>query len=237
MKTKALYSIFFAACIYFLSGCNGNKQSNEDKATENNTSGKSMNDTMNMDHSGHNMGSSEDSSMNLMAVMSKSMQAMKDVHMSGDPDHDFASMMIEHHTGAIEMCDIELKSGKDESIKSLAGKMKLAQTKDLNQLQAFTESHKAEGTHDHEKMAKDPFSMKMMKNMEAMDSKMKNMKMEGDVDKDFATMMIDHHKDGMEMAKAEIAYGKNKEMKSLAQKMIQDQQKDISELQNLLSKK
>lgn len=39
---------------------------------------------------------------------------------SGNPDHDFARMMIPHHQGAIEMAEIELRYGKDERLRRLA---------------------------------------------------------------------------------------------------------------------
>lgn len=163
---------------------------------------------------------------------------MKALKMTANPDHDFASMTIEHHKGAIAMCDIELQSGKDENTKSKALKMKEAQEKELKVLQAFTEKHKVEGHQNHAEMSKeDPFSKKMIKNMQTMENKMKTMKMTGDVDKDFSKMMIEHHKDGIEMAKAEVAHGKNQEMKSMAQKMMQEQQKDINELQKMTAKK
>ncbi len=39
---------------------------------------------------------------------------------SGDPDRDFAAMMIPHHQGAIDMADIELRFGHDERLRRLA---------------------------------------------------------------------------------------------------------------------
>lgn len=39
---------------------------------------------------------------------------------SGDPDRDFAAMMIPHHEGAIEMARLELLHGKDERLRRLA---------------------------------------------------------------------------------------------------------------------
>lgn len=43
--------------------------------------------------------------------------------------------------------------------------------------------------------------------------KMSQMKMSGDVDKDFAATMADHHRHGIEMAEVEIANGKDPELK------------------------
>lgn len=39
---------------------------------------------------------------------------------TGDPDRDFARMMIPHHQGAIDMAEIELRYGKDERLRRLA---------------------------------------------------------------------------------------------------------------------
>src|ERR1700677_3226631 len=45
---------------------------------------------------------------------------MRAAPMNGDPDHDFASMMIPHHQGAIEMAKVELLHGKDPVLRRLA---------------------------------------------------------------------------------------------------------------------
>lgn len=39
---------------------------------------------------------------------------------TGDPDHDFAAMMIPHHQGAIEMAEAELRFGHDPVLRRLA---------------------------------------------------------------------------------------------------------------------
>ena len=51
-----------------------------------------------------------------MARMDKGMA----VPYSGDPDRDFAAMMIPHHQGAIDMAKIELRFGHDERLRRLA---------------------------------------------------------------------------------------------------------------------
>jgi len=51
-----------------------------------------------------------------MARMHRAMAASP----TGDPDRDFAAMMIPHHQGAVEMAEAELRFGKDERLRRLA---------------------------------------------------------------------------------------------------------------------
>jgi len=53
----------------------------------------------------------------------------------------------------------------------------------------------------------------------------------GDPDHVFALMMIPHHQGAIDMAKAELLYGKDPVMKRLAQEIIVDQQSEIDAMQ------
>ena len=64
----------------------------------------------------------------------------------------------------------------------------------------------------------------------AMTKPMPQMKMTGDIDKDFAMMMAQHHVSAIEMAKIEIKYGKSSEMKGMAKKMLDAQVKERAKL-------
>lgn len=56
----------------------------------------------------------------------------------------------------------------------------------------------------------------------------------GDADKDFARMMIAHHQGAIDMAVAELRYGKDKRLKRLAQEIIVEQQQEIAVLHLVL---
>ncbi len=77
-------------------------------------------------------------------------------------------------------------------------------------------------------MAMDKGMVKSMDNM-------KNRKMSGDVDADFANMMILHHQSAIDMSEAEVANGKDAEAKAMAQKMITMQKAEIASLQKFTS--
>jgi Domain of unknown function (DUF305) len=64
----------------------------------------------------------------------------------------------------------------------------------------------------------------------AMDKMMAAMAIEssGDVDRDFAEMMIPHHQGAIDMARAELRHGRNEQLRRIAQEIIVDQQQEIA---------
>lgn len=58
----------------------------------------------------------------------------------------------------------------------------------------------------------------------------------GDADRDFATGMIAHHEGAIDMAKVVLAFGKDAEVKKLAEQIIQDQQKEVTWMKEWLAK-
>lgn len=53
----------------------------------------------------------------------------------------------------------------------------------------------------------------------------------GDADIDFARLMLAHHQAAIEMSKAQLLYGKDPQMRRLAQEIVTDQQSEIELMQ------
>jgi uncharacterized protein (DUF305 family) len=54
-----------------------------------------------------------------------------------------------------------------------------------------------------------------------------SIKPSGDVDQDFAAMMIPHHQGAIDMARAELLYGRNEQLRRIAQEIVVEQQQEI----------
>src|ERR1700737_4356802 len=53
----------------------------------------------------------------------------------------------------------------------------------------------------------------------------------GDVDRVFVAMMVPHHQGAIDMAKAELKYGHNEQLRRIAQEIVVTQQQEISVMQ------
>jgi uncharacterized protein (DUF305 family) len=57
----------------------------------------------------------------------------------------------------------------------------------------------------------------------------------GDVDRDFVEMMVPHHQGAVDMAKAELKYGHNEQLRRLARGIVLNQQREITEMRSDIS--
>ena len=165
----------------------------------------------------------------MMKEMNKMMSRMDSTDMLGDPDAHFAKMMRVHHQGAIDMSKIITTEGKDTFIKSMAEKIIANQTKEINRLDSFLLNYKSQAE-----------VVSFNKKMEAVMTKMrKNASLQylnGNLDHDYALLMIYHHQSAMEMADLVMRYGHEKVIYDMAAQMQESQSKEIDELQDWLLK-
>ena len=73
----------------------------------------------------------------MMAISEQMMQGI----MADDPDVAFACGMIPHHQGAINMAEVELEHGDDQTMKDMAQMIIDAQTKEIAELTTWIEEN------------------------------------------------------------------------------------------------
>ncbi|RNI24071.1 DUF305 domain-containing protein [Rufibacter latericius] len=168
-------------------------------------------------HAGHDLATGS-SNTKMMDLMHGNMTAMQGMKMTGDVDHDFAQMMAIHHEGALAMAQEEADNGQDTMLVNMAKTTLATQKEEQDRLQQFVSSHQpASGD--------TAASMQLMQPMKAMMAGMDH-SMKGTTDHHFASLMAMHHQSGIDMAKAYLPNAKVPELKAMAQKIVEDQQKE-----------
>jgi uncharacterized protein (DUF305 family) len=74
----------------------------------------------------------------------------------------------------------------------------------------------------------------LISSMDKMHTAMGAVKPSGDTDVDFVRLMLPHHQAAIDMAKTQLLYGKDPQMRRLAQEIITDQQLEIELMQRWL---
>ena len=77
----------------------------------------------------------------MMSGMSTMQRTMSDAPMTGDPDRDFVAMMEPHHQGAIDMARVELRYGRDPTLRRMAGEIVAAQEREIAAMRAWQAAH------------------------------------------------------------------------------------------------
>ncbi len=163
----------------------------------------------------------------MMDTMHAMMSRMEALPKTNDPEIDFAKMMIIHHQGAISMANVELQDGKNDSLKRTAQKIINEQQAEIMKFDSILASI----TEDNS----DPVFTK-----EQMDNMMKGGKaadvqlITGDIDNDFATLMIVHHQGAIDNASAYLHHGNNAQLITMATNIVTTQVKEIGELADWL---
>jgi uncharacterized protein (DUF305 family) len=73
--------------------------------------------------------------------------------------------------------------------------------------------------------------------MDKMHMAMEGVKRSGNSDVDFVRLMLPHHQAAIDMAKTQLLYGKDAQMRRLAQEIITDQQLEIELMQRWLKQR
>jgi uncharacterized protein (DUF305 family) len=210
------YNSVLLICAIFILSCNNSKSDTTESLTDS-TVNTTTDTSVSVIHSTRGMAE----------VMNKMMQDMKTMQMTGDPDNDFAMMMKSHHMGAIEMANIEISNGKDPDLKAMAQKMINDQQKEINEFNSFLSTHNPHSKTDFSDNAK-----KMMEKSSSMSLNMHG----ADIDMDFATMMVQHHQDAIDMAKEYLKTAHEPTIKTIAQNIISTHQTEIKQLNDWKSK-
>ena len=94
------------------------------------------------------------------------------------------------------------------------------------------------GTHDRgSQTSTDPDWSELIASMDKMHMAMGAIERSGNSDVDFVRLMLPHHRAAIDMAKSQLLYGKDAQMRRLALEIITDQQLEIELMQHWLKQR
>jgi uncharacterized protein (DUF305 family) len=158
-------------------------------------------------------------------------------------DVTFVQQMMPHHSQALDMAKLVSGHSTNPRIIDLASRVEKAQDPEIQQMQGWLSNWNASmpgmstgtmpGMSDGSMPGMSGGSMPGM--MSADEMKQLGQAKGAEFDKMWLDMMVKHHQGAVDMAKTELGKGASPEAKVLAQKIIDAQQAEITEMQGMLS--
>ncbi|MGL5954985.1 MAG: DUF305 domain-containing protein, partial [Brevinema sp.] len=151
-----------------------------------------------------------------------------------NPDLDFLVNMIPHHLGAVLSAEEYLKVGIDKATRVVASNIIVAQKAEIAEFEELSVALAKEVAYDQEEVKK--IATESKKVMHEMMEAMSSVKMTGNVDKDFLTHMLPHHQGAIDVSQTILKISTNQVIKEIANRIIDEQEREIEEIKMILSK-
>jgi uncharacterized protein (DUF305 family) len=153
----------------------------------------------------------------LVGPVLQSMNKMKALQATGDPDFDYVFRMRVLGQGALDMAKIEVAQGVDSTAKQKAQVFVDTKTKELADLESMQRQMRPTRPNA-------AYTQQQSRQVQAIILKMQPdgvpAKLTGKIDDDFTALMTEYTRDASDFSKAYLNYGNNASVKAIAQKMV-----------------
>jgi uncharacterized protein (DUF305 family) len=154
-----------------------------------------------------------------------------------DADTVFVQGMVPHHAQAVQMAKLAADRAGNADVKALATRIEQAQDPEIAQMRSLLAAWGMPGSGtggmDHDTMPGMNGGSGIMS-----DDQLRQLESStgAQFDRMFLQMMTEHHQGAIDMSRTEVTDGQNPDAKALAQRIIDAQQTEITEMQGLLTK-
>lgn len=157
----------------------------------------------------------------------------------GEIETFYLTDMIPHHQGAIDSAKLLLPHTDNKTLQKLLTNIITTQEKEINAFKTLLEKG-VQNTQIPESQ-KEAFISESKESMNKMMATMmapsaKTDSAQENIQKDFCIAMIAHHQGAIESSKILLKYSKNDTVRSIAKRIIKDQEKEIKLMQKLIEK-
>lgn len=143
-------------------------------------------------------------------------------------DRGFVADMIPHHEAALQMAKIAQDRASSPFVKQLADDILRTQAAEIEAMRAADERLRSAGVKQG--------SLGVPQDEMGMDHDATTLETAKPFDPAFMRMMLPHHEGAITMSEAELAKGKDAELRKLARQIITAQQREISAMRKQLAK-
>jgi uncharacterized protein (DUF305 family) len=162
--------------------------------------------------------------------MTASLERLQNLKFSGDINYDFAMMMVAHQQAAIDMNNTEMEKGNHPELLGLSKEERLARSKEVEFLERYIRSRPdIDGVNAGEDQ---PGNIQEL--VQQLISDMIANGNSGNVDKDYAQLMLRHARFTAELSQQMFSGGLTGEMRTRATTLIQRDQGIIAFLNQQL---
>jgi uncharacterized protein (DUF305 family) len=242
MKLSNLFLSAAIAAILAMSGCNTAMQGTASNNTTNDQvavgagegAGTGMGDaegSTEMEEAPINPGAEETLEANALAALNELNETMlgmeaelSDISLTGQIDEDFARVMAKHNRSSIKMADIILSNTTNLELQALMKGMMLKQQREVELLDEFARNFEAseDGNLDTEIL---------LRPIEQASRELREMTPSGNINMDFAKMMLSHQKSGSELADIHLENGNNEALKDMTRQIKKDHDMDAHRIE------
>lgn len=152
---------------------------------------------------------------NFIQPMSSMMDRIYTLKMTDDFDKDYAAIMQEFQRGGIGLCKIYQMAGSDPVLEESAKVSAVEMKEHEKHMRSYISKDKVSGNHSEGHNV-------IMSTLNKMMTEMKHSAQTGKVEQDFATAMVIYNWAGSELAKAELRYGENCDLKQRSGQMFEE---------------
>ena len=156
-----------------------------------------------------------------------------------DADVTFATGMVPHHEQAVEMAQMATEQVASDETASLARDIEAAQGPEIEQLRGWLEDWGQDvpsGSMDHDEMGHGTGSSSAPGMMSESDMTALAEASGALFERMWVEMMIEHHKGAVQMAKTEVADGEHPGAIGMAERIIETQEAEISQMERMLAR-
>lgn len=155
---------------------------------------------------------------------------MSRMQLSGNPDYDFAVLMLEHSKGALELAEMEIENGKDSVLKKIAAGILDRKRAEIEDLKKLRDEYMEEGRKERDNAVTGSAGNSTLNDQSFSENRLNNVALTDNLDYDFASLMLTHHQSAIDLSSRFLNDAEIDKTKRIARNIIKLNKKEIRQL-------